>query len=188
MVFKRKKKPKIWARLKNFFWPSMGWKRSFSYIKHRAIRLNASSYAVSAGLAFGASISFAPTVGFHILQCFFLCLIFRANFIASVLGTLIGNPWTFPFLSLISYKIGWLILNMAGLHAPFAQDIDFSFSSMTQAPWAILTPMLIGGYIMAILTFPLFYFAFYSMIKPAREARRRLIKKAKRKNKERVIK
>ena len=188
MVFKRANKPKLWSRVKNFFWPSMGWKRSFSYIKHRAIRLNASSYAVSAGLAFGASVSFAPTLGFHIIQCFFLCLIFRANFIASILGTLIGNPWTFPFLFLISYKVGWLILNVTGLQIQFAQDIDFSFASMTETPWAILTPMLIGGYVMALITFPLFYFGFHSMIKPARNARRKLIRKAKKNNKERMKK
>lgn len=188
MVFKRAKKPSFRSRLKNAVWPSMGWKRFFTYIKHRAIRLNASNHAVSAGLAFGASISFAPTLGFHIIQCFFLCLIFRASFLASILGTLIGNPWTFPFLFLASYKVGWLILNVTGFDIPFAQDIDFNFANMMDKPWAILTPMLIGGYIMAIVTFPFFYFGFHSMVKPARDARQKLIKKARKHNKKRADK
>jgi len=175
MVFKRSKKPPFWSQVKNFFWPSMGWKRSFLYIKHRAIRLNASNYSVAAGLAFGASISFAPTLGFHIIQCFFLCLIFRANFIASVLGTLIGNPWTFPLFFVLSYKVGWLLLNFTGINIPMAQDIDFSFTAMKETPWAILTPMLVGGYLLALITFPLYYLGFHSMVKAARDARRTLI-------------
>ena len=175
MVFKRRKKPSLWAQIKNFFWPSMGWKRSFIYIKHRTIRLNASNYAVAAGLAFGCSISFVPTLGFHIIQCFFLCLLFRANFIASVLGTIFGNPWTFPFLFLISYKVGWFVLNATGINIPFNADIDLSFKSMSETPWALLTPMLIGGYLMAFLTFPLFYIGFYSMVKSARLARQKVI-------------
>lgn len=175
MVFKRRVKPSLWSQVKNFCWPSMGWKRSFLYIKHRTIRLNASNYAVAMGLAFGCSISFVPTLGFHILQCFLLCLIFRANFLASVLGTLIGNPWTFPFLFLISYKVGWFILNVSGLDIPFREDIDLSFKSLSETPWALLMPMLIGGYVTALVTLPLFYLGFYNMVKPARIARQKMI-------------
>jgi len=45
--------------------------------------------------------------------------------------------------------------------------------------WAIFLPTLIGGYVMALATLPLFYFPFYYMVKGARAARRaRLQRKA----------
>ncbi|MAZ76207.1 MAG: hypothetical protein CMH31_02780 [Micavibrio sp.] len=184
MVFKRNKRPSLWQQTKNFFWPSMGWKRSFSYIKHRAIRLNDSNYAVAAGLAFGCSISFAPTLLFHIIQALLLCFIFRANYIAAVFGTIFGNPWTFPFLFLISYKVGWFLMNIIGIDASFpSENIDLSWEVLKEDPFGALrpylVPMLIGGYIMALITFPVFYGGFYVMVRSARLARQQVIKNKK---------
>ena len=180
MVFKRRNRPSLWQQIKNFFWPSMGWKRSCLYIKHRAIRLNDSNYAVAAGLAFGCCISFAPTLGFHILQCLLLCFIFRANYLAGVLGTVFGNPWTFPFLFYASYKMGWLLLNFIGLDAPIPEEeVSFTLDVIKETPWALLKPMLLGGYMMGFLTFPVFYGGFYAMVRSARLARQQAIKNKK---------
>jgi len=180
MVFKRRHRPSFWKQIKNFFWPSMGWRRSFSYIKHRAIRLPASNYAVAAGLAFGCSISFAPTLGFHILQCLLLCFIFRANYLAGLLGTLFGNPWTFPLLFFVSYKAGWFLLSAIGLEAPLLEeDVSFTLDVIKETPWALLKPMLLGGYAMALITFPVFYGGFYAMVRSARLARQQMIKNKK---------
>lgn len=180
MLFKRGKSLSLYKKIRDFFWPSIGWKRSFSYIKHRAIRINASNYAVAAGLAFGASISFTPVLGFHIIQSFVLCFIFRANFLAAILGTIFGNPWTFPLLFFISYKVGWLLLSVTGVDVMIAQnEIDMSFKAIKSAPWDILKPMFVGGYVMALITFPVFYSGFYVMVKSARAARLKIIKKKK---------
>lgn len=180
MVFKRKKRPSLQKRIRDFFWPPMGWKRSFSYIRHRAIRLQASNYAVAAGLSFGCAISFAPTLGFHIIQCLLLCFIFRANYLAGMLGTLFGNPWTFPFLFLISYKVGWFILNMTGLETPFSEtDLVLTWKTIKESPMSLFMPMLMGGYIMVLVTFPVFYGVFYAMVRSARLARQRLIEAQK---------
>ncbi|MEM9468651.1 MAG: DUF2062 domain-containing protein [Pseudomonadota bacterium] len=176
MLFKRRLKKPFSHHLKNFFWPQMGWKRSCTYIKHRAIRLNASNYAVAAGLAFGCSISFVPTLGFHILQCMLLCFLFRANYLASILGTIFGNPWTFPFLFFISYKVGIFFIEIMGLSLPLgSQEFDITLSTIKEAPWAVLKPLLIGGYATALLTFPVFYLGFYVMVRSARTARKKLI-------------
>lgn len=176
MVFKRRQKKSLWIQVKNFFWPSMGWKRSFSYIKHRVIRLQASNYAVAAGLAFGASISWAPTLGFHIIQACLLCFIFRANYLAALLGTIIGNPWTFPLMFFVSYQLGFFVIDLAGYKELLPTgDIDFSLSGIADAPWAILGPMLVGGYMMTALTFPLFYGAFYVMVRSARATRQKIL-------------
>ena len=180
MVFKRRQRPNLITQVKNFFWPAMGWKRSCSYVKHRAIRLQASNYAVAAGLAFGCSISFAPTLGFHILQCLLLCFIFRANYLAGILGTVFGNPWTFPFLFLISYKTGWFLLNMTGLETPFSEtDLVLTWDTIKETPMALFIPMLIGGYTMILITFPMFYGSFYVMVRSARLARQTLIENKK---------
>lgn len=180
MVFKRRQRPSLTSQVKNFFWPSMGWKRSCVYIWHRAIRLQASNYAVAAGLAFGCSISFAPTLGFHILQSLLLCFIFRANYLAGILGTVFGNPWTFPFLFFTSYKMGWFLLNIIGIDTSFSEEeVSFTLNFIKETPWALFKPMLFGGYVMTLITFPVFYGGFYAMVRSARLARQRLIEAKK---------
>ncbi len=34
----------------------------------------------------------------------------RGNFVAVVVGTLVGNPWTFPFLWVAAYEVGHFLL------------------------------------------------------------------------------
>ena len=73
-----------------------GLKRTLKYWLHRISRIPDSTYAISAGIAFGASISFTPFVGLHFILAGLLAWVFRANIIASAIGTIVGNPWTFP--------------------------------------------------------------------------------------------
>lgn len=48
---------------------------------------------------------------------------------------------------------------------------------MMDQPMKIYLPMLVGGYICAVVTFPAFYYTFYYMIKGARTARRKRIER-----------
>ena len=172
MLFKRKNKQSIWSKARDVIWPRCGWKRSFLYIKHRVLRLPHSTHDIAMGLSAGCVVSWTPTWGLQLLQCFVFCKITRANFLAALLGSLFGNPWTFPILIWISYMAGSFFFDITGLD-------EFIYiwrgGEVVEGPHeyhiGAFLPTLVGGYIMALLTFPAFYYSFFFMIKGARAAK-----------------
>ena len=96
--------------VREFFWPSLGFRRSTLYLVHRVRRLPDSPYSIAAGFACGTAVSFTPLIGLHFGIAAVLAWIMRADLLASALGTLLGNPWTLPFILLWLYHIGhWMI-------------------------------------------------------------------------------
>lgn len=177
MILKRRNKEPVLLKIQNLIWPKMGWKRTFLYYKHRILRLPHSTHDIAMGLASGCVVSWTPTFPFQILQCFIFCKIVRANFPAAVLGTVFGNPWTFPILFTIAYHVGAFVLGVTGLddlflilfgHTYFFEENGFGIETFL--------PTLFGGYIMAFVTFPLFYYLFYYLVTAGR-ASRRVVKK-----------
>jgi uncharacterized protein (DUF2062 family) len=73
-------------------------RRFFSYYKFKLARLPASSYAISAGFACGSMVSFTPLIGFHFVLAVMFAYLLRANYIAALIGTIVGNPISFPFI------------------------------------------------------------------------------------------
>lgn len=171
MLFKRRDRRNPLQYLGSFFKSWSDWKRSFIYIKHRVLRLPYSTHSISMGLAVGCVVSWTPVFGFHILQCFIFCKIFRASFLASLLGTLFGNPWTFPILLGTSYLVGNFTLSYTGLEEWFLLKTGADVMHDESLAVSAFLPTLIGGYMMAVITFPLFYFGFYSLIAGARKAK-----------------
>jgi uncharacterized protein (DUF2062 family) len=178
-MFKRRTPRTIVQHIREFFWPSMGWKRFYLYVKNRVLRLNDTPRNVGLGLAFGAAVSFSPFMGTHIIQAVAFSVLFRANILAAPIGTLIGNPWTFPFIWFASLYTGLWISPFFGV--PVSADLlrDLSLSNVwqytTQNPADIIVPWTIGGYILAILSAPLYYLFFSRAIKKLQKARAKLI-------------
>ncbi len=111
-------------------------------------------YSISAGFAFGAAISFTPLMGFHIALAVSFAWACRSNVIAAVIGTVVGNPWTFPLIWLTIYRVGSWILGrgwLAGLPPDFAVDHLF------EQVWALFLPMLVGGLPLAVVAWLAFY-------------------------------
>ena len=184
-------------RFRGFLWPHAGWERSAKYIFHRVARLPGTPYAIAGGFACGAAVSFTPFVGLHIVLGALLAWIIRANIISSVIGTVVGNPWTFPFIWVWVYELGrWM---GADPDANVADHLDFigHFGRMLEASlrldvaylfeiaWPVFWPMLMGSIPTALVV----WFAFYVPLKPvvetyqrrrrARRDRRRLRRQAK---------
>lgn len=182
MLFKRRNPLPLLHKIKNVLWPGMGWTRTARYFKHRTLRIQDSAHAIAAGLAIGCAVSWTPAFGTHLLQCFFFCWLFRANWFAAFIGTAFGNPWTFPFLLWISYQVGVFFFEMMGWTGTFKDLAEpVPLENMMDHPMKILVPMLAGGYIVGIMTFPAFYYPFYYFIKGAQAARRmRITRKAHR--------
>ncbi len=176
MLFKRRIAEPWKQKVRNIIWPSMGFRRVLDYYKYRSIRIPASEHSIAAGLAFGCLVSWTPTFGTHLLQCALFCWVTRTNFIASVIGSAFGNFLTTPFLMLISYHVGKIILSVFGYDDPLPHLTD-EFTDETLEKPKIFLPTLIGGYAVGIATFPLFYYPFYYMVKGARAARKMRIQR-----------
>ena len=155
----------------------MGWIRAAKYTKLRVIRLSDTTQKIALGLAFGAAISFTPIVGTHFVQAGVLAYIFRANFLASLIGTFVGNPWTFPFMWWAAITFGSFLFGLVGLPATAAlpEEVSFGvvFDLITHEPLRIFAPWFVGGYLLAFMSIPLSYTIFYHLVSGAQAARRR---------------
>ena len=155
-MFRRLEKLSLGRRLREFFWPHAGWRRSSEYLYHRLARLPGSPYSIAAGFACGAAVSFTPFVGLHFILGAVWAWAIRANVVAGLIGTAIGNPWTFPFIWFWLNKLG---LAMLGAASPAGQKVDFAglFGAILNASlrldvgylmetaWPVLWPMFIAG-------------------------------------------
>jgi hypothetical protein len=173
-MFKRREKPKLHHRARDFLWPSLGWKRSTEYLFHRIGRLPGTAHNIAAGFACGAAISFTPFVGLHFVIGALCAWVIRANIMAAIIGTAVGNPWTFPFIWTLIYNLGrWM--GAAG-NGSAASEPDFTtiFSSCMDAllrydpvylfetAWPVLWPMFVGG----LPTFVVVWFGVYLTLRP----------------------
>ena len=178
MFIRQNPRPKLKA-LQNYFWPEMGWRRFFIYLKHRVTRLSDSPHRIALGLSFGVAASFNPYVGTHIIQACILCYIFRANIVAGALGTIVGNPSTFPLFWWLAIITGSTILGWFGVEMTqtISQSMDFTvlFQSALDDPLHILLPWSVGAYVIGLIILPISYMIFYPMIKATKLARVKLI-------------
>ena len=120
----------------------------------RLKRLQGTPYSVSAGFACGVAISFTPFIGFHMILAAITAYLIRGNIIASAIGTVIGNPWTFPFIWLAVFYTGHFLLGHTGI----AANIDFmnmfkaagdalcslNWHKFGRDVWPVIYPMIIG--------------------------------------------
>jgi hypothetical protein len=177
-MFQRRHDRTTLRKLQQFFWPSMGFKRTFVYIKHRLVRLADSSHAIAKGLASGACVSFTPLVGVHFIQALILAWIIRGNYLAAVIGTFVGNPWTFPPMWFAAYKLGVVLFGAFGVtnFAELPDNLTFRMlvDIILEEPLRLFVPWALGAYICAAISWPFYYVIFYYLIRQAKLARERL--------------
>ena len=113
-MFKRREKLSWKKRLSGYLWPQGGWKRYGRFILLKLHRLGGTPRSIAAGFACGAAISFTPFVGFHMILAAATAFLLRGNIIASAVGTVVGNPWTFPFIWISVLYTGRLMLGETG--------------------------------------------------------------------------
>lgn len=178
MLFKRRRPEHFFSKLRVALWPRRNWLRSAKYIAKRVLRLSASPHVIAIGFATGVFASFTPFIGFHFLICFTLAWLLGGNLIASALGTFVGNPITFPFIWIMTYKLGNTVLTGHDGYLTMGQlarmIIHLSYYDLFQ----IMKPMLVGGLIMGPFVAMAFYFlirrlvAFYQRSRLAMMARK----------------
>lgn len=78
----------------------------------RLSRLRVCPHRLSLGFAAGAFASFTPLIGFHFILAMGLAFVLRANVLASAVGTVVGNPVTFPLIWLATHQLGSRMLGI----------------------------------------------------------------------------
>jgi hypothetical protein len=173
MLFRRKARPSWSERLRIALWPRRSFGRSFSYYRHRVLRLEASPHAIAAGVAAGAFASCTPLVGFHFLLSFALAWAVGGSMIAAAFGTAVGNPLTFPLIWLSSFQLGQAILGRdEAAVSPLQLELSFdllwsSFATL----WPTLKPMFLGGAIIGTVVGGALYFLVRSAVMVSRSLR-----------------
>ena len=166
-MFRRRKPLSTINQMRSVLWPARGFRRLFSYLFQRIIRLPGTPASIAIGFASGVAASFTPFLGFHFIIGGALAMLFRGNVLASAIGTFFGNPWTFILIWLADYEIGVSVIHRLGYGADlrvlsieelgvtlghFMQFMSFS-GAITWADLAVdfeqvFTPMLIGGIVL----------------------------------------
>ena len=140
-------------KIKNLF--SFNFKRASLFYFLKLLRVKDSQDKLAVGFACGSMVSFSPFIGFHFLLAVIFAYILRGNIVASLIGTFVGNPFTFPFIWVFIYKVGNIF---------FKNDQNFSleltFESLFNQGYDILVPMLIGSLIVSI---PIWFLSYYTV-------------------------
>ncbi|TFG86885.1 MAG: DUF2062 domain-containing protein [Hyphomicrobiales bacterium] len=151
MIFKRRDKPPFWGRLREVLYPRKGFWRGMDYVRKRLHRLPDSPHRIALGFAFGAFISFTPFFTLHFFLAAGLAWIFRANILASIFGTVIGNSLTFPLIATGSLWLGRYMLGRGASGESSFEAVTHAFAagfsslSATMQSWFGYGPSMLDG-------------------------------------------
>jgi uncharacterized protein (DUF2062 family) len=172
------------------------------YLWHRVGRLHGTPHSIAAGFASGTAVSFTPFVGVHFILAAFMSWFARGNIIAGLIGTGVGNPWTFPFIWWWTYMLGTKMgagPALQGRQPDFLSIFTDLFGVLGKAVvkfqldsayfenvWAIIWPMMVGS----VPTFIVVWMVTYLLLKPLVTAYqgRRIARRRRKLKKEREAK
>jgi len=184
------------SQMRSVLWPARGFRRLFSYLFQRIIRLPGTPASIAIGFASGVAASFTPFLGFHFIIGGALAMLFRGNVLASAIGTFFGNPWTFILIWLADYETGISVIHSLGYGAGLrvlsieelgevmGQVMQFmSFSGTLE--WAdlavdfkqVFTPMLIGGIVLGSVAWVVSFLLTFWVVKVWRVHRAKRLKR-----------
>ena len=148
MLFRRKK-PSMFSGVASFFWPQKGFVRGWIYLMLRILRIRSSDYSLAAGIASGVAVSFTPLIGFHFVLAGVLAWLVRGNMLMAMIGTVVGNPWTFPLIWVVIHSVGIWILGTPTTETDVSM---LSYEILMESPGSVLVSMLLGGLVTGSIT------------------------------------
>lgn len=161
MLFKRSQPRSFIHYARDMIWPTMHWRRIVSYFQHCLFRKSDSPYRIAGGLAMGAAVSFTPLLGLHLVQAIVYAHIFRQSKVASLIGTLWGNPWTLPFMFYGDYRLGVWLMDIFWDGRFAVLPAEHTLENFLSNPVGLFLPLLIGGAISAVAAWFVFYAILY---------------------------
>lgn len=172
-MFKRRKQPHFMRKLTEAVWPRAGWRRQGTYHWYRLRRMPGSAYSIASGFAVGASMSMTPLMGFHFVLSGLVAWVVRANPVAALIGTIVGNPWTFPFIWVADWEVGnWILGNDPDTMPGFTETfralwtalMGMDIQMLMQNVWPVWYPMMVGSLPLVAIVFVAVYWPLKSLI------------------------
>jgi len=116
----------------------------------QVLHLHESPHRTALAFAIGVFIAFSPHYGFHTVSVFFFAWLFRLNYVAIFLGSVVNNPWTvLPILAGTLYA-GLFVLGM-----PQRPPVNWQTIQIENL-WSIISPYLfpfiLGGCLLGLLS------------------------------------
>jgi uncharacterized protein (DUF2062 family) len=142
-MFRRRHPIPLGQRVHGWLWPQMGWRRLGTYLIRRLTRLPGTPHSIATGFACGTAISFTPFLGLHTVLSVLLAFLLRGNYLAAMVGTLVGNPWTFPFIWVASAELGHALLGGAPPSLEAFQGPHFD--AFVHKLGGLIWPMAVGS-------------------------------------------
>ncbi|AJY46601.1 DUF2062 domain-containing protein [Martelella endophytica] len=176
MLFKRRSPASLTQRVRAAIWPRKGLWRAPVYLYHRTVRLRATPHAIAMGIAAGVAVSWTPFIGFHFVSAFALAFLFGGNYFAAALGTAFGNPFTFPFIWLLSWRFGNTLLSRSTFDRDHINLVElvktFDFADLWKP---LLEPMAVGCILPALVCSAIFYAATYFAVQSFQTRRKAML-------------
>ena len=207
-MFKRRERRSIFRFFYEVIFSLKGISRAIGYVGIRLKRIPDTPHKISLGMSCGIFASFTPLFGLHFLIAGLLSYVLRANVLASLIGTFIGNPITFPIITVFNLKLGEWILGSNEYSSGdggkiFEGFLDFIFliykslftegsigensvPRMNEFLYGVFIPYSLGGLILGISVAIISYFLLRPLVSTYKKKRdslkaRRLKKKLMRK-------
>ncbi len=210
-MFKRRERRSIFRFFYEVIFSLKGISRAIGYVGIRLKRIPDTPHKISLGMSCGIFASFTPLFGLHFLIAGLLSYVLRANVLASLIGTFIGNPITFPIITVFNLKLGEWILGSNEYSSGdggkiFEGFLDFIFliykslftegsigensvPRMNEFLYGVFIPYSLGGLILGISVAIISYFLLRPLVSTYKKKRdslkaKRLKKKLMRKRNE----
>ena len=210
-MFKRRERRSIFRFFYEVIFSLKGISRAIGYVGIRIKRIPDTPHKISLGMSCGIFASFTPLFGLHFLIAGLLSYVLRANVLASLIGTFIGNPITFPIITVFNLKLGEWILGSNEYSSGdggkiFEGFLDFIFliykslftegsigensvPRMNEFLYGVFIPYSLGGLILGISVAIISYFLLRPLVSTYKKKRdslkaKRLKKKLMRKRNE----
>ncbi len=210
-MFKRRERRSIFRFFYEVIFSLKGISRAIGYVGIRLKRIPDTPHKISLGMSCGIFASFTPLFGLHFLIAGLLSYVLRANVLASLIGTFIGNPITFPIITVFNLKLGEWILGSNEYSSGdggkiFEGFLDFIFliykslftegsigensvPRMNEFLYGVFIPYSLGGLILGISVAIISYFLLRPLVSTYKKKRvflkaRKLKKKLMRKRNE----
>ena len=199
-MFKRRERRSIFRFFYEVIFSLKGISRAIEYVGIRLKRIPDTPHKISLGMSCGIFASFTPLFGLHFLIAGLLSYLLRANVLASLIGTFVGNPITFPIITVFNLKLGEWILGSSEYSSDdggkiFEGFLDFIFliyksfftegsigennvPRMNEFLNGIFIPYSLGGLILGIFIAVISYFLLRPLVATYQKKRNAL--KAKR--------
>jgi len=178
----KKKRKDALHHMQEWVWPSIGGRAFLRFWEIKIKRARGSSHAIALGFAGGVFASFTPFMGLHIPLAILVSWPFGGSMIMAFIGTLVGNPWTFPLIWLWTYNLGNFILGRSDPEGlPQSLHWDDLVNEFGQYIDAYLLPMTVGGLPTGMLLAAVFYVLIYNNLQTYRKARKKFLKERRKK-------